>query len=165
MVAFREGDIREPFVIGSLWNGKETPPETNKDGKNFIRKIKSKAGHEISINDDSDKGCIEIKTKNGNSITVFDKGGGKVEIKDKSGSNKIVIDGDGKAVKIEGDGKVEMKSKTCSVIIDGNGNAVNIKSDAKVAIESTQVEIKAKANLNLSSDGIVNIKGSMVKIN
>lgn len=165
LVTFREGDMREPYVIGSLWNSEEVPPETNEDGKNNIRTIKSRAGHSISITDDDSEGLIEIKTSNGNSITIYDKGNGKVEINDKSGSNKITIDGDSKGVSIEGDGKVELKSKTCTIKVDGNGSAVELKSNTKVAIESTTVEIKAKANLNISSDGMVNIKGSMVKIN
>ncbi|WP_432666838.1 phage baseplate assembly protein V [Wukongibacter baidiensis] len=164
LVTFREGDIREPYVIGSLWNAQEKPPETNEDGKNNIRMIKSRSGHEISIIDDDD-GAIEIKTKNGNAINILDKGNGKIEINDKSGSNKITIDGDGKKVEITGDSKLELKSKSCSIVIDGNSSSVEIKSSTKLSIESTNVDIKAKANLNISSDGMVNIKGSMVKIN
>jgi uncharacterized protein involved in type VI secretion and phage assembly len=157
LVTFREGDMREPYVIGSLWNNEEIPPENNEDGKNNIRKIKSRAGHEITITDDDSEGSIEIKTKNGNAIRILDKGNGKVEINDKSGANKITIDGDKKAVSVEGDGKIQLKSKTCTINVDGNGSAVEVKSNTKVAIESTTVEINAKANLNISSDGMVNI--------
>ena len=29
LVAFEQGDMRFPFVLGSLWNGQDKPPETN----------------------------------------------------------------------------------------------------------------------------------------
>lgn len=41
LVAFEYGDINMPYVIGSLWNGKDVPPENNSDGKNNIRVIRS----------------------------------------------------------------------------------------------------------------------------
>jgi uncharacterized protein involved in type VI secretion and phage assembly len=165
LIAFREGDIREPYVIGSLWNNKEKPPEKNEDGKNNIRKIKSRDGHEISILDKNNEGIIEIKTKNGNTIKILDKGNGKIQLQDKKGSNKITIDGDGRNVAIEGDSNVQLKSKSCSITVKGDGSSVDIKSDSKISIASANIDINAKGALNLKSNGMVTIKGSMVKIN
>lgn len=165
LVIFNEGDIRQPFVIGSLWNNKEKPPQANENGKNEIKQIKSRVGHEITISDNDSEGFIEIKTKNGNVVKIYDEGNGKIELKDKSGANKILIDGDGKTIDIASDSSINVKSKTSSIKIDGNSNSIDVKSDAKISISSANIEIKAKGNLNLNSDGIVNIKGSMVKIN
>jgi len=39
LVAFEREDLRFPYVLGSVWNGKDTPPETNADGKNNKRLI------------------------------------------------------------------------------------------------------------------------------
>jgi len=39
LVAFENGDINQPYVIGSLWNGVDVPPETNSDGKNDVKLI------------------------------------------------------------------------------------------------------------------------------
>ena len=43
LVAFERGDMRFPYVVGSLWNGKDPSPETNSDGKNDVRVIHSRA--------------------------------------------------------------------------------------------------------------------------
>jgi uncharacterized protein involved in type VI secretion and phage assembly len=37
LVAFERGDVRFPYVVGTLWNGNEKPPTTKSDGKNDRR--------------------------------------------------------------------------------------------------------------------------------
>jgi uncharacterized protein involved in type VI secretion and phage assembly len=142
LVAFEHGDINCPYVIGSLWNGKQKPPETNSDGKNNIRKITSRSGHEIVLNDD-DSGKqekIEIHTKAGHKIVMDDSvGGEKIEIVDKTGSNKMVI--------------------------DSMQNSINIESAMQLKIKATTVEIEGTASLTLKSSAIVTIQGLPVKIN
>lgn len=164
LVIFREGDLREPYVIGSLWNEKQKPPLDNEDGNNNIRLIKSRGGHQIIIDDTDGKGGIELKVKNGSSVKLDDEKS-IVTIKDKSGKNKAVFDGDKSNVSIKGDMKIELISGSSKVIIDSSKAEVSITSDAKISLKSAQIEIKAGGTLDLASDGMVNIKGSLVKIN
>ena len=51
LVAFEHGDINRSYVIGALWNGVHKPPETNSDGQNDLRKIRSRSGHELTFNE------------------------------------------------------------------------------------------------------------------
>ncbi|HEX2926975.1 MAG TPA: phage baseplate assembly protein V [Ruminiclostridium sp.] len=62
LVAFENGDVNKPFVIGALWNGKDTPPEKNSDGKNDIRIIKSRSGNIIQFSDKSGSEKISISS-------------------------------------------------------------------------------------------------------
>lgn len=62
LVAFENGDVNKPFVIGALWNGKDTPPEKNSDGKNDIRIIKSRSGNIIQFSDKSGAEKITISS-------------------------------------------------------------------------------------------------------
>lgn len=142
LVAFDHGDIHHPYVIGGLWNGRDNPPETNRDGKNNIRKIRSRSGHELIFNDDSEGGQekIEIHTKAGHKIVLNDSAGGeKIEITDKTGNN--------------------------SVIIDSVQNAISVKSTTKLTIESNMIEIKSGGMMNIEATGNLTIKGALVMIN
>jgi uncharacterized protein involved in type VI secretion and phage assembly len=140
LVAFEHGDISMPFVIGSLWNGQDKPPESNSNGKNNKRLIKSRSGHQLIFNDESGKETVEIHTKMGHQIVLDDSSGSeKIEVKDKTGSN--------------------------SILIDSSQNSITIKSQMKVSIQAQMIELKADANMNIESSGALTLKGSVVKIN
>lgn len=142
LVAFEHGDINHPYVIGALWNGVDKPPESNADGKNNIRKIKSRSGHEIIFNDDdtAKKEKIEIHTKAGHKVVLDDSTGKeKIEIIDKTGSNKISI--------------------------DSVQNSMTIESAMQLKIKANVVEIEGTTSLTLKSNAALTIQGLPVKIN
>jgi len=142
LVAFEHGDINYPYILGALWNGKDKPPETNSDGKNNIRKIRSRSGHEIIFNDDSTsmQEKIEIHTNAGHKIVLDDSSGQeKIEIIDKTGSNKMTI--------------------------DSVQNSVNIESALQLKIKANIVEIEGTTSLTLKSNAVLTIQGLPVKIN
>ncbi len=61
LVMFERGDPNQPFVVGSLWNGKDAPPGPgNADGKNDHKFFQSRAGHQLIFNDGDDGGYIEV---------------------------------------------------------------------------------------------------------
>src|SRR5690606_8345587 len=67
LIAFVLGDIRAPIIIGSLWNDTDKPPE-GKNDRNDIRKLKTRAGHEVIFNDADGDGKVTIKTKDGHQL-------------------------------------------------------------------------------------------------
>src|SRR4030095_12665202 len=90
LVGFEHGRVDHPYVLGSLWNGQDTPPESNQDGDNNPRTIKSRSGHVVRLNDA--------------------KGGETIEIIDKTGSNKVVIDSANNTITIEAQSDITIKS-------------------------------------------------------
>ena len=66
-VAFEQGDINRPVVVGSVWNGKARPPEINKD-QNARKMIRTKTGMQLLFDETSGQECLCIQDKPGNSI-------------------------------------------------------------------------------------------------
>ncbi|MEJ8546915.1 phage baseplate assembly protein V [Brevibacillus borstelensis] len=162
LVAFHLGDIREPFVIGMLWNKDNPGPEMA--DKNHVRKIKSREGHEVIFGDDPQDGSITINTKKGQRIVLSDKQD-TITIQEQSGNSVIAIKGSSA-------NEITVKSGTSTITLDAKGQ-VTIESSASVKIKSTQIDleanglmnIKAGGALQIKSDGIVGITGTVVKIN
>jgi hypothetical protein len=114
----------------------DKPPETNANGKNDLRTIKSRSGHLVRL-DDSD-------------------GNARIEIIDNSGNNKIVISTADKTIQIAADSDITIQSSTGKLKLSGVG--VEITSQAGVKVQAT-------ANMDLEAGAQNNIKGAMVNIN
>lgn len=68
LVAFEQGDIHRPYMLGVLWNGPDKPPRPNNsivgsDGKVNKRIIRSRSGHEIILDDTDGQEKITIVAK------------------------------------------------------------------------------------------------------
>jgi uncharacterized protein involved in type VI secretion and phage assembly len=145
LVGFNHGDIREPYVLGSLWNSKDRPPAEAPTDPKTKRLIRTPLGHEVEFDDASQS--ITIKSMRGHRITL---GPEKVEIAtmDATGSKptaSITLDAAG-SISIEADRKIELKTPSITI----QGKVVEIKSDASMDINGGQA---------------CNIQASLVKIN
>lgn len=162
LVAFHMGDVREPFVIGMLWNEENKGPEMAE--KNNIRKLRTRAGHELIFGDDPNDGKITITTKKGQMIELSDKDE-SIVLKESSGNHQLSIKG-GSA------NEITVKSGSSKITLNAKGQ-ISIESETSLAIKSTQLNLEAKgamsikagASLNIKSDGIVAINGSVIKLN
>ena len=72
LVAFVHGDINNAIVIGSLYNGVDTPPYANEDGENNLRVFQSRSGHRVTFDDTSGSERIELTTCNEEVWIVWD---------------------------------------------------------------------------------------------
>jgi len=136
LVAFEQGDIHYPYVLGALWNSVDTPPASNGDGKNNLRVLKSRSGHIVKLNDEDGKETVEIV--------------------DKTGKNSIVIDTAGNTVTITSDKDITLKAANGTITLDAQKIAVKSSADAKV---------EAGGGMDVKASGTLNIKGATVNIN
>ncbi|AFY33614.1 phage baseplate assembly protein V [Calothrix sp. PCC 7507] len=153
LVAFEQGDMAFPYILGTLWNGKDKPPVKNDDGKNNQRMIKSRSGHMIVL-DDTD-------------------GEEKIIIQDKTGKNQIVINSKENTmnIKVEKDltietkGKIILKSSNDDISIECKN--LSIKTQQNYKLEAgANCSIKAKAKYELEAKSGLGIKCSAgVKVN
>ncbi len=136
LVAFEHGDVRFPYILGALWNGKEKPPAANDDGKNNIRVIHSRSGHVIRLNDE--------------------EGNETIEIVDKSGKNKIVFNTAENAIAITTDKDITLSAPNGTIKLDAQ--KIEIKSSADSKIE-------AGAGMDVKANATMNLKGATINLN
>ena len=114
LIVFEGGDPRRPYVIGSLWNGKDKPPESmDGAGKNFKKVLRSRNGVKLTMDDTDGREQFVLETPGGQKLTLKD-GPGAVEI----------VDSNGNSIKLETSG-------------------ITITASAKVTINASQVAVSA----------------------
>jgi uncharacterized protein involved in type VI secretion and phage assembly len=114
LIVFEGGDARRPYVIGSLWNGSDTPPESmDAGGKNFKKVLRSRNGVKITLDDNDGREQLILETPGGQKLTLKD-GPGAVEI----------VDSNGNSIKLEASG-------------------ITITAAAKVTVNASQVAVSA----------------------
>ncbi len=136
LVAFEHGIVSRPYILGGLWNGVDLPPETNEDGKNNLRLIKSRSGHVVLL-DDTD-------------------GEEKIEVVDKTGNNKITIDVKTNTISITTDKDIELKASKGKIVLDAKEIEIN---------SSTSTKLEAGSTMDVKSSATMDIKGATVNIN
>jgi len=87
LVAFEAGDPRRPYVLGGLWNGSDTPPQSmDGAGQNNLKVLRSRNGVKITLDDTTGSETFIAETPGGQKITLQD-GPGSVEIADSNGNS------------------------------------------------------------------------------
>ena len=96
LVVYLSGDSRFPVVIGGLWNGHDSAPDSFGGSGNSVDRwtITGKAGTKIAIIEDSSGPTIEFTTPGHLTGKMTDSGGGSIEFSD-SRQTSIKIDSSG----------------------------------------------------------------------
>ena len=140
LVAFNQGNVMDPYVLGSLWNGRDKPPFTNALDPQQKRALHTPAGHEVLL--DEQQQSISIKTSTGQKITLAPD---RIELA--AGDNaKITLLTSG-TIKLEANVAIEIK-------------AANITASA-----TGKIELKGSANATLDGGALCVVKGALVNIN
>jgi uncharacterized protein involved in type VI secretion and phage assembly len=171
LVGFENGDIHQPIVMGSLYSGNRTPPETNADGNNDIRAITTRSGHKVEFDDNDQSGAVTIETNAGHTVVLDDESGGEsITVEDKSG-NSIEMDAVGNSISISAQQEISLEAPTIDLSADGE---VSISSKGKVDVSGDgQASVSSKGQLNLESTGIMGIdatgpltiQGAIIQLN
>jgi uncharacterized protein involved in type VI secretion and phage assembly len=128
LVGFEQGDVRFPFVLGSLWNGKDTPgPLVATDGSFVLQ-----SDQEMRL---KSKGVIKVTGEKDLTITTD----GKIEQK-ASGDYKV----DGQSVTVKASSSVSIEAgsdltiKGSSVTVQAQGS-LSLKASGTVQVSGSQI--------------------------
>ncbi len=114
LLAFEAGELKRPYVIGALWNGRDAPPEQmDGAGRNHKKVLRSRNGVQITLDDQDGQETLRLETPGGQTVTLKD-GPGEV----------LVEDSNGNSVKLEAAG-------------------ITISASAKVTVNASIVEVSA----------------------
>jgi uncharacterized protein involved in type VI secretion and phage assembly len=166
LVGFEGGNAEKPYVIGSLYHGKNKPlgswPEKDNSFKGIITKSK------LKIEFDDKKKITTIETPGGNKAVLSDDGK-SIVLHDQS-NNKVELTTAGislestKDIKISSKGKITLDAVGAVDISSSGGDAkvkgMNINLDANIGLTA-----KGNATAELSASGQTTVKGAMVMIN
>lgn len=110
LLVFELGDMNQPFVVGSLWNGKDVLPEPgHPDGKDNHKVIETRSGHKVTFDDT--------------------QGAEKISIVDSSKNNRFEIDCAGDSISITAvTGDIFIKAPAGSVNFQSESQAVNVSN-------------------------------------
>jgi uncharacterized protein involved in type VI secretion and phage assembly len=145
-------DINNMYVLGGLWSVIDAPPvpssEAVEGGEVVKRTIKSRTGHEITLNDSVSEPGIEITDPNGNKLFIDTK------------TNKIEITANGD-ISIKGKQNVEIEAGMALSLKAGMGFEVTANLDAKITA-NTQLALEGMLNTGIRSGGAISISAPAI---
>ena len=143
LCAFVHGDINNSIVVGSLYNGVDTPPYANEDGENNLRVFQSRSGHRLTFDDTAGDERMELILHNEEIRVIWDA------------ANKTLSVYSGKDIIIEAKETISMK---CKDFI--------LQADATIGMKSgSSTEIKTGSSCKVDGGGQLTLKASMTRIN
>lgn len=139
LVGFEMGDIHHPYIIGTLWNGKDAPPYTSGvaiEGGNVVKRaIISRTGHGILLDDSDSASGVYIADKN---------------------NTAIILDAVNKKVTIVTEGDIEVQA-------DGN---ISLEAGQNLTLKAPQGQVEIQGSgVKTESTGTVDIKGTLINLN
>lgn len=129
LVAFIHGDMRLPVILGGLYNGKDKPP-SYRSATQDQKMIRTKAKHEILLDDTQGKERVWVKTQGGHTadLSDFEK---KMTLQS-SGGQSVVVDDAAKTITVQTNGR--------SITIDGVSGAITL-TGMTITLQGTTIQL------------------------
>jgi uncharacterized protein involved in type VI secretion and phage assembly len=167
LVAFERGDMRRPYVIGSLYNGMDKPKPgpvplvDSGSGAVNRRSMVSRRGHRIDLLDqDGKKEGIVVRSGDDKVRIEMDSTGMKITV---HSDGTVLVEGPKGVVVDAGTGKLELKGQSieltakAGVKVDGGTGPVNVATNAALQMKGMTAKLEGV--------GVTEIKAALVKIN
>lgn len=134
LVAFADGDINQPFVLGFLWNGGIKPPVADGARQQDVRVIRTRQGKQF-IFDDSKEGQLTLIDENQNTVQID------------TANNRIVVESKGdmtitaaKTMTLKAN-QVVIQNASGSVKLDLAAGNLQVQGGQNMKLAATMIEL------------------------
>ena len=110
VVAFEQGDLSRPYVLGALWNGANPPPE-KMEVDNSKKLLRSRNGVKITLDDQGGRESVIIETPGGQKLTLEDGPGAVVRTDSNGNSVELKTNG----ITVNAASKVTLNASTVEI--------------------------------------------------
>ncbi|HEY7461210.1 MAG TPA: phage baseplate assembly protein V [Gemmatimonadota bacterium] len=179
LVCYGDDDFGHPYVVGCLWNGEQTSPETEahnrvivtpgghqlrfEDKENDTRIVlRSKGGHSLTLEDKADQAKVDLKS-NGNRELLLDDSPTHGLLRITSGQHEILLDDLAADAKVEvrvgsaGLAKITIKAAPPSLNVQVGANSLDISAQGVTLTAAGTVTVNAGGAVSITSTGVANV--------
>jgi len=183
LVAFEQGDIGAPFVLGGLYSTRNKPyagqaeSVDSSSGAVNRRAFVGRTGHSLELLEGPQQNGIWLHTGDGKlklsmdgsrSPVITVHSDGKVVVEAKDG---VDIDAGSGGVKITGGQRIELSAKTGISLDAGGGDVaikgvnVDLKGSAQATLSAAKVGVTGQASTEINGGASLALQAALVKIN
>jgi uncharacterized protein involved in type VI secretion and phage assembly len=170
LVAFEQGSVDHPFILGFLHNGVDTPPTDGID--EHVRRLKTVSGHILEFDDSSGKERILLKTQGGHFLEMKDSEK-TIEIKTSAGQQILMSDqspsvavqtSSGHKVTVSDAGTGVKVESAAGTSIDVSATGITVTSAAMpVTVNCLSATVTCSTTLSVTAP-IITLSGSIINL-
>lgn len=192
LIAFEEGIIDRPYVVGCVQKASDKFMKKNADSLNTHKKIRTRQGSTIEIDDkpadngkdtgdgtkdrirvytpdeahsmemDNEKKLIKIMDKDKNALIEMKTEKGQITIQ---AAEKIFLKaGDNVVLAMNGANGADKITVKCKDFVMETTGKIEMKGTQKVSLEGASASVKSQGMLSLEANGVATLKGMPIKI-
>lgn len=155
--------------------------------ENNIKQLLTRSGHRVTLDDTQDETAITLHTSGGLELKLEDKPQTVTLRAEGADEPVLLLDMKNDEIKLAAGKKLTVTCGGASIVFDSSGN-ISIEAKGKLALSGQEIDLDAKgklaakgqqaevtgsmaakvsgqSQLELSSSGVTQVKGSMVKLN
>ena len=177
----------EPRIIHIHRPGEDAQTGACWTQQNDVKQLLTRSGHRVTLDDTEDQTAVTIHTAGGLELKLEDKPQTVTLCAEGKDTPLLLLDIENDAIKLSAGKELTIICGGASISIDSSGNIavkakgklelsgqdVSVSAKGKVSASGQNAELTAsmaakvegKSQLDLSSSGITQVKGSMVKLN
>lgn len=188
LVAFEQGNIERPYIIGALPKDSNSFLKKAVHEKNQVKKITTRYGSTIQFDDvftsnDNEKGKkdkISVFTPDKERQIILDNEKQQILISDKEKKNEILIETEPGKITVKAEKNLTIKvADNIELVLNGDSGVVSLKCDKfkvetqqamtvqsnnKIKLEGATVSLQGSQKMDISSGAMTSISGSPIKV-